>query len=220
MIGCQAMTLRIPLLLTAEIVPFAICTERLAVLLVQQATTWRLPGGPVGGEEDLDAAARRHLAEQTGLGEIYLEQLYTFGEPNRDSGQRAVAVAYYALVRAGFSLVDAVPAIAETRWVAVDDMPVLALDHAAIVTLARRRLAAKLAYSTIALQLMPECFTLSQLQAVHEIILGELLDKRNFRKRILALDCIEATGEMARQYGHRPARLFRAKRPGQVDFIK
>lgn len=214
------MTIGIPLLLTAEIVPFTICTERLAVLLVREAATWRLPGGSVGCEEDLEAAARRHLAEQTGLGEIYLEQLYTFGEPGRNAGQRAVAVAYYALVRAGFSLAEAVPPTAETCWVAVDEMPVLALDHAAIVALARRRLAAKLAYSTIALQLMPEHFTLSQLQAVHETILGEVLDKRNFRKRILALDCIEATEEMARPYGHRPARLFRAKYPGQVDFIK
>jgi len=214
------MTTGMPLLLTVEIAPFTICAERLAVLLVRQAATWRLPGGPVGCQDDLDDAARRHLAQQTGLSGIYLEQLYTFGAPGRSSGQRAVAVAYYALVRAGYSLAESVLASGETRWVAVDEMPHLALDHADIVALAQRRLAAKLAYSTIALQLLPEDFTLSQLQAVHEIILGEVLDKRNFRKRILALDCIEVTGEMARRHGHRPARLFRAKCPGQVDFIK
>jgi 8-oxo-dGTP diphosphatase len=136
------------------------------------------------------------------------------------AAQRAVAVAYYALVPTGRLPVDAPLAMDHARWAAVDALPALALDHAEIVALAHRRLAAKLAYSTIGLQLMPERFTLSELQAVHETILGEPLDKRNFRKRILALDCIEATGDMARRGGHRPARLYRAKRPGQVDFIK
>ncbi|HHW79033.1 MAG TPA: NUDIX domain-containing protein [Xanthomonadaceae bacterium] len=211
---------RAPLALTTDVVPFAIRAERLEVLLARHSTGWRLPGGPIEPGEDLDAAARRYLMEQTGLRDVYLEQLYTFGQPDRDPGQRAVAVAYYALVPAGSLPVDAAPAVDRPGWVGVDALPALALDHGEIVALAHRRLAAKLAYSTIALQLMPERFTLSELQAVHETILGEPLDKRNFRKRILALDCIEMTGEMARRGGHRPARLYRAKRPGQVDFIK
>ncbi|MBE2295525.1 MAG: NUDIX hydrolase, partial [Phycisphaerales bacterium] len=105
-------------------------------------------------------------------------------------------------------------------WVAVNCLPPLILDHQEIVAVAHRRLAAKLAYSTIALQLVPEHFTLSELQAVHEIILGEAVDKRNFRKRVLALDFIEATGDLARHGGRRPARLYRAKHPGQVELIK
>ena len=109
---------------------------------------------------------------------------------------------------------------ARMAWSALAALPDLLQDHAGIVALAHRRLASKLAYSTIALQLMPELFTLTELQAVNETILGEILDKRNFRKRVLALDCIEATGETARRGGHRPAQLYRAKRPGQVDFIK
>ncbi len=208
------------LAMTIDVVPFAICAERLAVLLARHSAGWRLPGGSIGADEDLDAAARRHLVEQTELGEVYLEQLYTFGQPDRDPGQRTVAVAYYALVPAGRPPVDALPIADRVRWASVDALPALTLDHGEIVALAHRRLAAKLAYSTIALQLMPERFTLSELQAVHETILGEPLDKRNFRKRILALDCIEVTGDMARRGGHRPARLYRAKRPGQVDFIK
>ncbi len=214
------MTSPVPLILTTDVVPLAIRAEGLEVLLAQRSAGWSLPGGPIETDEDLDAAARRHLVKQTGLCDVYLEQLYTFGQPDRSSGQRAVAVAYYALVPIGLSPVDATPTTAQIGWAAVDALPVLVLDHAEIVALAHRRLASKLAYSTIALQLMPEHFTLSELQAVHETILGEPLDKRNFRKRVLALDCIEATEETARRGGHRPARLYRAKRPGQVDFIK
>lgn len=210
-----------PLTLTTDVAPFAICGERLAVLLARRSADWTLPGGPLRPGEDLDAAARRHLAEQTGLREVYLEQLYTFGQPDRSTGHRTVTVAYYALVPAGGHPTEAAPTVgAAPGWATVDALPALAPDQAEIVALAHRRLAAKLAYSTIALQLMPERFTLSELQAVHATILGEPLDKRNFRKRVLALDCIEATGEMARRGGHRPARLYRAKRPGQVDFIK
>lgn len=210
-----------PLVLTTEVVPFTIRAQRLEVLLVQQALNWRLPGGTIGPEEDLDQAVQRHLLEQTGLQDVYLEQLYTFGQPDRDPAQRAVAVAYYALVP-----IERLPggAAASFRpaacWVAVENLPALALDHAAMIALAHRRLASKLAYSTIALTLMPTQFTLRELQAVHETILGEPLDKRNFRKRILSLDCIDATGEMARCGGHRPAKWYRVKRPGQVDFIK
>jgi 8-oxo-dGTP diphosphatase len=214
------MTGPVPLTLTTDVVPFAIRAERLEVLLARQTAGWKLPGGPIEAGEDLDAAARRHLAEQTGLRDVYLEQLYTFGQPDRDSGQRAVAVAYYALVPTGPMAAAVVPTVDRADWAAVGALPALVLDHAEIVALAHRRLASKLAYSTIALQLMPERFTLSELQAVHATILGEPLDKRNFRKRVLALDCIETTGDMARRGGHRPARLYRAKRPGQVDFIK
>lgn len=209
----------VPLILTADVAPFAIRAERLEVLLMRQTDGWSLPGGPIAGDETLDEAARRHLAEQTGLQEVYLEQLYTFTQPGCDLGSRIATVAYYALVPNSIP-VEPWPAIAPFCWAPTHDLPALILNHAEIIALAHRRLASKLAYSTIALQLMPNRFTLTELQAVHETILGEPLDKRNFRKRILALDCIEATGEMARRRGYRPARLFRAKRPGQVDFIK
>ncbi len=206
--------------LTTDVVPFAIRGERLEVLLARQTTGWGLPGGPVGVDEDLDVAARRQLAEQTGLPEVYLEQLYTFGRPNRDPARRMVAVAYFALIPIASGSVGAPVAGDAVRWAAADGLPPLILDHGEIVAVARRRLAAKLLYSTIALQLMPERFTLSELQAVHEIILGEPLDKRNFRKRVLTLECIEATGELARHSGRRPAQLYRAQHPGQVELIR
>ncbi|MBL8250712.1 MAG: NUDIX hydrolase [Candidatus Competibacter sp.] len=214
------MTGSVSLNLTLEVATFAIRAERLEALLVQWPTGWRLPGGPPQAGENLDAAARRHLGEQTGLRGAYLEQLYTFGRFEVPEGGSAVTVAYYALVAAGAAAGGDADAGAPTVWTPLEALPDSLRDPAGTIALARRRLASKLAYSTIALQLMPERFTLTELQAVHETLLDEALDKRNFRKRILALDCIEATGETARRGGHRPAQLYRAKRPGQVDFIK
>lgn len=174
----------------------------------------------MGACEDLDGAALRHLREQTGVDDVYLEQLYTFGDPRRVDCQRVVSVAYYALVPAERLPLDELRKNPQVDWCPVSDLPPLTLDHAQIVTLAHQRLASKLAYSTIALQFMPASFTLSALQTVYETILGEVLDKRNFRKRILAMNCIETTGGMAREGNHRPARLYRATHPGRIEFLK
>ena len=214
------MTGSIPLTLTITVAPLAIRTEQLEVLLVTQAAGLGLASEPIAAGEDLDTAARRHLAEQTGLHNAYLEQLYTFAHSDESSERQTIIVAYYALIPPDGVAAEVVSEAGKSQWVAVNDLPALICNHAEIVRLAERRLTSKLAYSTIALQLMTTQFTLTELQAAHETILDEPLDKRNFRKRILALDCIEATGEMAQRGGHRPARLYRAKRPGQVDFIK
>jgi 8-oxo-dGTP diphosphatase len=210
----------IPLTLTITVAPLAIHVGQLEVLLVAHTAGLSLASGPIAAGEDLDTAARRHLAEQTRVHNGYLEQLYTFAATNGDTECQAVTVAYYALIPSNDAAAQEMPDAVKPHWAAVNPLPALLFNHAEIIRLAQRRLASKLAYSTIALQLMTTRFTLSELQAVHETILGEPLDKRNFRKRILALDCIEATGEMAQRGGHRPARLYRAKRPGQVDFIK
>ena len=209
------------LAISTDVVLFSIRNERLEVLLVgQQEDCWSLPGGHVSVDEDLDACALRHLEQQTGVRGVYLEQLYTFGRPDRDPQQRLVSVAYYALVPSQkLHLCDAVESN-KLRWSAIDKLPALALDHGEIVATAHQRLAAKLAYSTIALQFLPERFTLSELQGVYETILGETLDKRNFRKRLLAMECIEATGELSRQGNYRPARLYRTKHPGRIEIIK
>lgn len=180
---------------------------------------WALPGGGVGASEDLDLAATRTLTEQTGLSGIYLEQLYTFGCPDRHPQTRVISVAYYALAPMETAVVAAQYA-AELAWFACDELPELYLDHAAIIDVARGRLKAKLDYSTIAFQLMPAQFTLSELQHVYETILGETLDKRNFRKRVLSTGSLEQTGKMRRDGCHRPARLYRLTAPGQVQFIK
>lgn len=202
---------------SVHIVVFGIRCEGLAVLLLPCAEVWSLPGGGVEDAEDIHGAALRQLAVQTGLHDVYMEQLYTFDHLDTDTVQRTVAVTWYALVPTASS---APKAVSDGAWFTVDTLPPLPAEQASIIRLARQRLAAKLEYSTIALQLMPERFTLGALQAVHETVLGTALDKRNFRKRVLAWACIEETGEMAREGHHRPARLYRVTRPGSVEIIK
>lgn len=210
---------------TTDVVIFTIRDRGLALLLVQRAGDpfrdhWALPGGFIHIDEDLELAARRELEEETGVRGVYLEQLYTFGRPNRDPRERVISVAYYALIPSKkIELRPATDAKA-VAWFALADLPPLAFDHRKIVTRAHQRLTAKLDYSTIAFQFMPERFTLSELQEVYEIILNEEMDKRNFRKWVLALDRIEETGAERRDGAHRPAKLYRVKQPGAVEIIK
>ncbi len=209
------------LAVSTDVALLSIRNQRLEVLLVTgKGDDRRLPGGYIAVDEDLDTSALRHLEEQTGIRGVYLEQLFTFGRPDREPRQRVVSVAYYALVPADRLCRQVTLARQGMAWAPIHDLPPLALDHDQLVCLAHQRLAAKLAYSTIALQFMPERFTLSALQKVYETILGETLDKRNFRKRILAQNGIEATGELSREGSHRPARLYRVKHPGKVRFTK
>ncbi len=210
---------------TTDIVIFTIQQEKLKVLLIRRLSEpfqngWALPGGFVEIEEDLEQAALRELREETGISGVYLEQLYTFGKPERDPRERVITVAYYSLVPIDRLNLDAGSDARETAWFDIEDLPELAFDHRQIISKAKQRLTAKLAYSTIALQFMPSKFTLSELQRVYEIIHGDTLDKRNFRKRMLAYDCMEDTGEVRRNGSHRPARLYTLKTPGQVEFIK
>jgi 8-oxo-dGTP diphosphatase len=210
---------------TTDVVVFTVRAGRLHLLLVRRGNPpyqghWALPGGFLDIGEDLDTCAQRELEEETGVSGVYLEQLYTFGRPGRDPRERVISVTYYALVPAGRISPKAASDAAEVDWFAVDRLPELAFDHAEIVATAHRRLVAKLDYSTIAFQLMPETFTLSELQRVYESLLNEPLDKRNFRKRILALDQIEETGQLKRTGNHRPAREYRLKHPERVDIIK
>lgn len=204
-----------------DVVLFSIHRDRLEVLLTDRGDGfWGLPGGRLGVDEDLQASALRVLEEKTGVRGVYLEQLYTFGRPDRDPRRRMISVAYYALVPLPELGLRPLAPEDSLGWFPVKDLPPLVFDHSEIVALAQRRLSAKLAYSTIALKFMPERFSLGALQKVYETILGEALDKRNFRKRVLALGCIEATGEVSREGNHRPARLYRVKNPDQIEFFK
>ena len=210
--------------ISTDVVIFTVRGGELAVLLVRRGhppfeRRWALPGGLLAAQETPEEGARRVLLEKTGLSGVYLEQLYTFGEPSRDPRGRVVSIGYFALMPCNFDR-SWCPPLEEIAWQAVCDPPALAFDHGEIIAMARHRLVAKLEYSTIALQLMPRRFTLGQLQAVYESILGESLDKRNFRKRFQALGCIEATDEMFQGGGHRPARLYRRRQPHRVQFIK
>lgn len=210
---------------TTDIVIFTIRDRQLKLLLIKRAGApfkgkWALPGGFVNPDEDLEESAMRELEEETGLSGVYLEQLYTFGKPKRDPRERVITVAYYALIPSDRLQLRAATDAEAVGWFAMDDLPPLAFDHKEIVALAHQRLAAKLDYSTIAFQFMPDEFTLSELQGVYEIIRGEPLDKRNFRKWVLALEQIEETGKEKREGPHRPAMLYRVKHPGRVEIIK
>jgi 8-oxo-dGTP diphosphatase len=204
---------------------FTIRDRQLKLLLIRRAGEpysgqWALPGGFVQLPESLEEAARRELEEETGVSGVFLEQLYTYGRPDRDPRERVITVAYYALIPSDKIQIRAATDAEAVGWFGLDELPALAFDHAEIVKMAHERLTAKLDYSTIAFQFMPELFTLSELQEVYEIILRQEMDKRNFRKWILALEQIEETDEERRGGIHRPAKLYRVKHPGKVEIIK
>ncbi len=210
---------------TTDVVVFTIRDQRLNLLLVRRAAPpyagmWALPGGFLDIDEDLEHCAKRELEEETGVTGVYLEQLYTFGQPDRDPRERIISVTYYALVPSDRIELRAASDAAAADWFALDNLPALAFDHDRIIALAHRRLVDKLDYSTIAFQFMPETFTLSELQRVYEILLNEKVDKRNFRKRMLALQQIEETGTLRRNGKHRPARVYRVKNPERVEIIR
>jgi 8-oxo-dGTP diphosphatase len=170
---------------------------------------WALPGGFVNMDESLEEAAQRELEEETGLKQAYLEQLYTYGEPGRDPRGRVVSVAYFALLPSDAPIrAEGGSDASQASWCAVECLPPLAFDHAEIIAYALRRLRYKLEYTAAGFELLPEAFTLSEIQRTYEMILGEKLDKRNFRRRILEAGIIEPTPQMRSGEG-RPARLYR-----------
>jgi 8-oxo-dGTP diphosphatase len=203
--------------ISTEIVLLAVETDCLLVLLTGSTGNWRLPGSPLGPEEDLDEAARKCVRDM-GVGfDLYLEQLYTFGNPARDPLRGGVSVAYLGLMTWERAVRLQSPG---HTWHRVEALPAVALDHGRIVQTAVRRLAAKLSYTNIGLRLVPSEFTLGELQQVFEAVTGESLDKRNFRKRIRALGLIQDTGRQTRRGRHRPARLYRPATSASVEFIK
>lgn len=210
--------------LTTDIVVFQIEDRMLKVLLIKRGQDphkgkWALPGGFMDIDEGLDACAKRELEEETGLSGMYLEQLYTFGAPQRDPRERIVSVAYFAVLR-GTAHAQAASDAAEAKWFDLSRLPRLAFDHRTIVNMAYERLVAKLHYSTIALQFLAPKFSLGEIQIVYETILNDNLDKRNFRKGWLSKDCLEETADVRKEGNHRPAKLYRAKQPAKVLFLK
>ena len=199
--------------LSVDVVIFTLRENRLHVLLIQRgeqpfAGMWALPGGFVNMDERLEEAAFRELKEETGLSHAYLEQLYTYGDPKRDPRGRVVTVAYFALIPAGAPFrAEGGDDASQARWFAIDNIPPLAFDHTEIVSYALRRLRYKLEYTAAGFELLPGEFTLSEIQRTYEMILGEKLDKRNFRRRILEAGIIEPTPRLRTGEG-RPARLY------------
>jgi 8-oxo-dGTP diphosphatase len=200
--------------LTVDIVIFALHDWELQVLLIQRGVPpfegqWALPGGFVREGETLDAAARRELEEETGVRDVYLEQLYTFGDPDRDPRGRIVTVAYYALLTTDLAPLAAGTDAGAARWTPARSHPPLAFDHARILEYALERLTNKLEYTTVGFQLLPKKFTLSQLQRVYEAVLGRTLDKRNFRRKMALLGILKPLEEWVQDGRSRPAQLYR-----------
>ena len=187
--------------------------DQLKLLLIQRqlqpyAGQWALPGGFVRPGESVDCAARRELAEETGVRDLFLEQLYTFGDLHRDPRGQVVSVAYYALVNLRNHHVRAATDAVDARWFAASALPPLAFDHKEIFAVALRRLRGKIRYEPIGFELLPEKFTLTQLQRLYEVILRTPLDKRNFRKKILKTGVLKDLKEKESGVARRAAQLY------------
>lgn len=201
---------------TVDVVILTVRSGHLEVLLVRRdhapfAGMWGFPGGLVRPDESLEEAALRELRQETGASgpDVYLEQLYTFGEPRRDPRTRVITVVYYALERPGQIHTHTADNGVEAQLFPAYDTPPLAFDHGDILRYTLQRLRGKLEYTTIGFQLLPPEFTLSELQEVYEAILNRPLDKRNFRKKLLLTRIVEPTQRMKMVGQHRPARLYR-----------
>jgi 8-oxo-dGTP diphosphatase len=200
--------------LTVDCVVFGFDEGELKVLLIQRGLEpfkgrWALPGGFVRVDETLDDAARRELAEETGLKNVFLEQLYTFGTVDRDPRERVVSVAYVALVKLSDHRAKAATDAANAEWFPVSKVLKLAFDHSEILATALARLKGKVRYEPIGFELLASKFTLSQLQHIYEAVLETELDKRNFRKKVLSFGLLIALKETQMTGRHRPAQLFR-----------
>jgi len=200
--------------LTVDCVVFGFDESELKVLLIERALepfkgSWALPGGFVHVDETIDDAARRELAEEAGLTNVFLQQLYTFGAVDRDPRERIVSVTYFALVKLSDYNARAAADAADAKWIPISKIPKLAFDHAEILTAALERLKGKVRYQPIGFELLPPKFTLSQLQHLYETVLGTGLDKRNFRKKVLSFGLLIPLKETQMVGRHRPAQLFR-----------
>lgn len=198
---------------SVDCVIFGICDGRLNILLIRRRMMpgrdkWSLMGGFVGEDESLDSAAQRILHQLTGLSDVYMQQVGTFGDPGRDPGARVISVAYCALIN--FDEHDRKRAEENNAcWVPLDEMPQLFFDHPQMVGKALEWLRQKFGNTPVGFNLLPELFTLTQLQSLYESVLGESIDKRNFRKRIAEIDCIEKTELIDKSSSKRGAVLYR-----------
>ena len=196
-----------------DVVVFSIDKGELKVLLIEMKkrpykSFWAAPGGLIKADESLDQAAKRQLSIKAGLKNVYLEQLYTFGEVNRDPFGRVVSTAYFALIPSAGIKPKTSREYGDIRWFGIGTLPRLAYDHKKIISYALERLRAKVGYTNIVYGLLPREFTLSDLQKVYEIILAKKLDKRNFRKKALSIGLVSPVSAK-RMGAHRPARLYK-----------
>jgi len=212
--------------IATDIVIFTIEDGELKVLMIKMKKEpfkkkWAVPGGLVGVNESVEDSAKKHLKNKTGVDNVYLEQLYTFGEIDRDPLGRVVSVAYFALIPSSKIDLKTSEDYEGIDWFSVKDLPELAYDHSEIVKMAVERLRAKLEYSNIVYGLLPREFTLTDLQNIYELILEKKVDKRNFRKKILSLNIIKNTNKKTSGGVSRPAELYKfiSKKPQIVEII-
>jgi 8-oxo-dGTP diphosphatase len=199
---------------TVDCVVFGLDEEDLKIILIERngdpfKGMWALPGGFIHMDESLEQAALRELQEETGIRNVFLEQLYTFGDPGRDPRDRVISVAYYALVNLRAYSIKAATDARSAAWFSIDDIPKLAFDHHKILDMALARLRGKVRYEPVGFELLPEKFTLTQLQRMYEKILEQDIDKRNFRKKILSMELLKELDEVQMDVAHRAARLYR-----------
>jgi len=210
---------------TVDCVLFGLDEEDLKVLLIQRdlepfAGRWALPGGFVHIGESPEESARRELKDETGVKNVFLEQLYTFGHPDRDPREHIISIAYYALVNLNDHEILAATDAREAAWFEIDDIPNLAFDHDLILKTAYERLSGKVRYQPIGFELLPNKFTLRQLQKLYEKVLDRSIDKRNFRKKILGMGILEELDEVETDVSHRAARLYRFNKSKYNDMLK
>jgi 8-oxo-dGTP diphosphatase len=206
---------------TVDCILFGFDEGELKILLIQRGNDpfkgcWALPGGflDVDTDPSLEFAAYRELQEETGLTDVFMEQLYTFGNMGRDPRGRTVSVGYFALLKlADYHRVQAGTDADSVKWFGLSEIPdKLAFDHAGIIRLSVERLKGKVRYQPIGFELLPAAFTLSELQHLYEAVLGQLLDKRNFRKKILKMNLLVLLETKQQGVAHRAAALYRFDR--------
>jgi 8-oxo-dGTP diphosphatase len=204
------------IIVAVDTVIFTVHDDELCVLLIQMKKTpytglWAFPGGRVENTETTEQTAIRILKEQTGVSNVYLEQLKTFDSIERDQLERVISVASFALISSSDIHLTTTDKYADVKWWPIKKLPELAYDHKYIAKEAIVRLKSRLQYTNIAWSLLTDEFTLTDLQRIYEIILDTTIDKRNFRKRILALDLISSVGKKRGGEANRPAELYKFK---------
>ena len=201
--------------------------EGVSVLLIKRKyppfkNSWAIPGGFILEEESLEEAVKRELLEETGIRVNYLEQLYTFGAPQRDPRQRIISIAYFALVKSSqFQQLKASTDAEEAQWFSINKLPSLAFDHKQILQTAIERVRAKIRYQPIGFELLDKKFPFADLEKLYKALLDRDIDRRNFTKKILSLGLLEDTGELASTPGAgRPSKIYQFNKKRYEQLLK